>query len=385
MDKYKRRIAFLIIFLLFSLLSYGETDTIKVGTFLPLTGPVSPIGLGVLHGMKAYFNMINAEFGVHGKNIKLIAENDAFNPSRTILAVKKLVRQDKVIAIIGGTGTPGCLSVIDFLENEKVPFIYPISGSSKLAEQFRKYIFVVQPNYYLEGQIMVKFIKEHLNLHRIGCIYSNDDIGLEGFQGVKLGIKKFGGELVAEVPFSITETDFTSHVMKLKQAKPDVVIIIAVLKPTASILKTAYSLGLKSKFITSYINADPVNFITLAGEDAANGVYLGAWLDLADASNPGVVKFFSMMKKYFPNEKNIAYAAAGWIAAEIFTEALKRCGSDISRERLVNVLENLNSLDTSLVKNISYSKDSRTGVTSMYFLQVRGKFMVRSSPWISLK
>ncbi|MCD6168001.1 MAG: ABC transporter substrate-binding protein [Caldisericia bacterium] len=361
----------------------GVTDKeIKIGAFAALSGPVAPIGIEFVKGYKTYYNYINDNGGIYGRKIKLIVEDDQFNPAKTIAAVKRMVEVDKVFAIVGGLGTPGCLAVMDYLNENKVPFVYQGSGSSKLAYPPKKYIFAVQPNFTNEGQIMAKYVVEELKADKIAVIYETDDIGTEGLNGVKKGLEKYGKKPVIEVGFSPTEVDLTSYVLKLKQAKPDVVIMYALLKPASIILKTAYSLGLKTKFVTTYPNADPL-LITLAGKEAAEGTYVSAWV-FTDLKDPGVKKFYEIWDKYHPGEIPSAYAIAGWIAGEVFVEGLRRAGSPPTRERLVWALETFKHWSGMLAKDITYAPNDRSGKKSMYFMQVKDGMWTKVSDWISI-
>ncbi len=107
--------------------------------------------------------------------------------------VKKFVTEDKVFAVVGGLGTPGCLAVMDYLNDQKVPFVYQASGVSKISIPAKNYVFAVQPNYINEGQIFAKYVASTLGLKNIAVLYSNDDTGNEGLTGIKKGIDKFGG------------------------------------------------------------------------------------------------------------------------------------------------------------------------------------------------
>jgi hypothetical protein len=77
--------------------------------------------------------------GVNGRKIKLIVEDDGFQPSRSIAATKKLIEQDKVFALVGTLGTPGVQATIDYIQSKKVPSIYHGSGISELAFPPKKY------------------------------------------------------------------------------------------------------------------------------------------------------------------------------------------------------------------------------------------------------
>jgi branched-chain amino acid transport system substrate-binding protein len=183
-------------------------DKILIGSFQALSGPVAPIGLDMTRGMQTYFRWINDLGGVWGRKIELLVENDQFNPALTVALVKKLVESDGVFAIVGGLGTPGCLAVMDYLNSNGVPFVYQGSGSSKLAFPPKEWVFAVQPNYTVEGQIIAKYAVEELGAKRIAVIYQNDDIGNEGLNGVKMYLEKVGLKPVAEVAFTPGQVGF---------------------------------------------------------------------------------------------------------------------------------------------------------------------------------
>ena len=95
-------------------------DTIVIGTWSPLTGPAALWG-AVGRGAELYFDMINEEGGIHGRQIEFILKDDAYQPSRTVAAVREMVERDGVFAITAGVGTASNRAVLDYLsENEVV-------------------------------------------------------------------------------------------------------------------------------------------------------------------------------------------------------------------------------------------------------------------------
>ncbi|HWQ22193.1 MAG TPA: stalk domain-containing protein, partial [Clostridia bacterium] len=154
-------------------------NQILIGSFSVQTGPYAVVGIPFSHGMQAYFNMVNEAGGVYGRKINLKVADDGFNPANTVTIVKKFVTEDKVFAVVGGLGTPGVLAVMDYLNEQKVPFVYQASGVSKIAIPAKNYVFAVQPNYINEGQIFAKYVAS-LGLKNIAVLYSNDDTGNEG-------------------------------------------------------------------------------------------------------------------------------------------------------------------------------------------------------------
>jgi len=99
----------LSLFIIFSGIAFSQQgvtkDTILIGGFGPLTGPVAWIGLGSRDGINLAINEINSAGGVHGRKLKLIFEDDAASPSRALAAVKKLADQDKVFMLFSGAGS----------------------------------------------------------------------------------------------------------------------------------------------------------------------------------------------------------------------------------------------------------------------------------------
>ncbi|HOV50326.1 MAG TPA: ABC transporter substrate-binding protein [Candidatus Cryosericum sp.] len=361
----------------------GVTDKeVLIGSFAALSGAVSVIGVPFYHGFQAYINYVNDNGGVNGRKIKVNIADDQMNPALTVPAVKKFVEEDKVFAVVAGLGTPGCLAVMDYLNTNKVPFVYQGSGVSAIAYPPKNYVFAVQPNYTTEGQIFTKFAMDN-NWKNVAVLYSNDDAGNEGKGGIEAGAKKFGANIVYESPFPVTETDFTSYLMKVKDSGADALLVYTINVALAgNIVKTAKSLGLTQKIILDYSMAG----IAATAGAAAEGVYVTGWIDFSDANDPGVKKFYDVWLKYYPkdNPLTFAYAVAGYAAGEIFVEALRRAGQYPSRDALVWALETFNGWNGDVVKDISYGPNERAGKYSMFFMQVKNNQLVKVSGWVSV-
>jgi branched-chain amino acid transport system substrate-binding protein len=357
-------------------------NQILIGSFSVQTGPYAVVGVPFSHGMQSYFNMINEAGGVYGRKINLKVEDDGFNPAKTVTIVKKFVTEDKVFAVVGGLGTPGCLAVMDYLNEQKVPFVYQASGVSKIAIPAKNYVFAVQPNYINEGQIFAKYIAT-MGLKNIAVLYSNDDAGNEGLTGIKQGVAKYGGKIVVESPFPATETDFTSYLLKVQASDAEALILYATGVATGgNVVKTAKSLGLTQKIFLPY----PHSGIMATAGAAAEGVYVTGWADFSNLTDPGVIKFFNTWRKYYPKDDPLtfSYAVAGFVAAEVFTEAIRRSGPYPTRDSLVWALETFNGWSGYLAKDISYGPNERSGKYSMFFMQVQKMALVKVSDWVSV-
>ncbi|MBU0937308.1 MAG: ABC transporter substrate-binding protein [Spirochaetes bacterium] len=365
----------------------GVSDTeVKIGSFQALSGAIAFIGGPVKKGLDSYFNWVNNNGGVHGRKINLVVADDGFNPSNTTVEVRRLVESDRIFAMVAGLGAPGNLAIMDYIEEQRVPYVYQAAGVGKLTIPPKRYIFGVQPNYTTEGAIAVSYLTSVKNAKRIGIIYRNLDDGKEELASVKRSLAAKGMSLAAEVPVEATATDFSAEIVQFTQAKVDAVIVMLFGPQSGNFVKQAKELGLTSPhYVMSYANADPT-FAAVAGPAAA-GVEALAWVDVdfTDAN----AHFMQVYQASFPGEVPNAYAVAGMIAAEVFTEALNRAGRDLTREKLVTALETMDGWMGKIGPPVTYGpiatkgEFARAGVQSMYVLKFTpAGTLEKSNGWI---
>lgn len=368
----------------------GVTATeVKIGSFQALSGPVAAIGVPVKKGLDAYFNWVNANGGVFGRKINLIVADDAFNPSNTVVEVKRLVESDKVFALVCGLGAPGNLAIMDYVEAQKIPYVYQAAGVGSLTIPPKRYIFGVQPNYTTEGAIAVKYLVEQKKAKRIAIVYRNTDDGKEELNSVKKTLEARKMSLAAEIPIEPSATDFSTNIIKLTEANVDSIIVMLFVPQSSNFVKQAKQLGLtKQNYLLTYSNADPT-FAAIAGANIAAGVEALAWVNV-DFTDPNA-HFIKVYQATFAGEIPNAYAVAGMIAAEIFTEALSRTGKIPTREKLITALESMDKWVGKIAPMISYGpinvkKDkARLGVQTMYILRFKADgTLEKAFDWITL-
>ncbi len=362
-------------------------DKIVIGTFQALSGPYAIIGQEMSKGMQAYFNWVNKNNGIYGRKIELIIADDQLNPAKTVVEVKRLVESDKVFAIVGGLGTYGCLAVMDYLEQNKVPFVYQGAGTSLLVVPPKRYIFGVQPDYTLEGQLIAKFLVENLKKRKIAILYMSNDVGEEGRAAVKLRLDKYNMKPVLEIGYNPAETDYSALAVKVLSANPDAIVIYGFITDTIRWIKTLRDYGVQSDVVTTYANADP-SIINLGGK-YVEGVYLTGWVPLATPDRPEFLRDYqravAIYQETFPNVLPSSYAVAGFIAAEVFVEGLLRAGRELTREGLVQALETFKNWNGILAKDITWEPGLRRGKTTMYFMRIENGVFVAKTDLMGLQ
>ncbi|PWJ96640.1 amino acid/amide ABC transporter substrate-binding protein (HAAT family) [Oceanotoga teriensis] len=377
-----------VLLIVFAFAEVGVTDTeIKIGSFQALSGPIASIGQPMTKGMQAYFNWVNDNGGINGRKINLIVADDQFNPAKTTVEVKRLVESDNVFSIVGGLGTPGVLAVMNYLNESEVPFVYQGSGSSLLSFPAKEYVFPVQPNYKVEGNIIANYFVDK-GYKNIALVYRNAEDGKEFADSFEEVLSKNGKKAAISLAINPAADNFATEITKLIGKRPDAVAVMLYGAQAPNFIKQAKQYGLRNQeYVLSYANAS-VTFIQLAG-NAAEGVKTAAWVDV-DFENPETPAL-KIYGKYNNGEIPNAYAVAGLIAAETFTEAVKRAGKDLTRESLVEALETFNNWSGEITNGVTYAdfnterENSRLGKNSMYLLEVKDNIFVNSTDWLYFK
>jgi len=362
-------------------------DQILVGQWSPQTGPAALWG-AVARGTQAYFELINEAGGIHGRKLKLLIRDDAYQPARTKAAVMELTEKEGVFAFVGGVGTGTGMAVKDILASKKIPWIGPASGSSQWAKTPGRYLFSLYPTYETEAKALVRYLLDTAKKEKLAFFYQNDDYGKEGLAAAKAELEKRGKQLVAEVSVEITDQDLSSHVLKLKQAKPDAVLLFLLPKQAAITLGTAAKLKFKPLWATTSTLSDaPLMFKITKG--LWDGVIFNYFMELPDSDHPMVSKYKAAYEKYGlkanGKEQWGVFFMAGFLFAEPFVEALEKAGPELDREKLVAALEGLNKWDDGIGHNITFGPEERQGQKAVFIAKCEKGKAVKLTDWIEVE
>ena len=357
----------------------GVTDTeILLGTWMPFTGPAAAWGV-IGRSYEAYFAMVNAAGGINGRKVRLVEEDDGYNPAKTVPLVKKLVEQDKVLALIGGLGTPSGAAVMPYLIENKIPHFFPSTGSSAWSVPAKPGYYAFQLNYKTEARILVKYGVETLKHKKYAIFYQNDDYGKEGMEEARAQLEKRGAQLVETVAYNVTDTDYSAYALKLKNSGAEAVLTWPSVRQYASLLKETAAIGYKPAWLNSATVADPA-LLKLAPQEA-QGTYFVAYLpdpnDPANATIPAVKEWRENLQKYNKDLPFSNFTLYGWSQARLMHEILNRAGKDLTRESLLKAAESLQNYQD--IVTVTYSDTERRGVTLGWINQTKGENIVKIS------
>ncbi len=328
----------------------GVTATsITFGTHQPLTGPAAPGYSEIAPASQAFFNYVNAHGGVFGRKIHLLIKDDAYNPTNTVSVVHQLVLQSHVLGIFEGLGTPTHTKVVGFLNASKVPDMFVASGCPCWDNGgSQPDTFGWQPNYTIEGKILGQYIKQHFAGQKVAVLYQDDDFGQGGLAGIEAEVP--AADIVSKQPYQSGVTTLASQVTAIKASGAKVMVDFTVPIYTAIAQLTAFTLHYTPQLAVSNVGIDPLTvggLLKTISKGKASGTALieGALTDgylpaSSDTSNPWIQLFLKVHAQYdasAPFDGNVEYGMAN---AYTLVQALRAAGKNLTRQALVNAVEN---------------------------------------------
>jgi branched-chain amino acid transport system substrate-binding protein len=315
-----------------------DKEQILIGAFGPLTGPASWIGLGARDGMQLAVDEINANGGINGRKLRLQFEG-AQTPAESIAAVKKLVEQDAVFALVLGSGSTGAAAAADYLREAQVPSYNIVGATPKIRQPFSKHIFNgVFPS---AATIATSFVQEALRgkHKKVAIITGTYELPQALLTGVEPQLKNAGVEIAAKQSFDLGAKDFTAQLVEAARAKPDVILFIGHYTEAAPALRQAPELGARNARWVLDISAISDSLPEIAGS-AAEGVR-SIWMfpyyfnDRAPAMRDFEAKW---RRKYGTPQGRPNYVDMnGYGDLYVMAVALRKAGADLTRARLIDV------------------------------------------------
>ena len=295
----------------------------RVGVYLGLSGPDAQFGIQTREGIELAVDEINAAGGVKGKPIKLMIEDDKGNPTEANNKVLQLIDRDKAIAILGEVASSRSKPAGIVANSKKIPMITPSSTNADVTK-VGPFVFRVCFIDDVQGVAGARFVASTLNKKKVAILYATDDLYSSGLAAeFEKELKNLGGEVVIKKGFLKTETNFTTYVNEVKDAKPEVIYAPVYYDVMAPLARQAKAAGVNGDM---FVGGD--GWDGLAPEDLANmeGAYFTNHYapDVPWANAQGFRKRYNDKYKHDPT----GLAAMGFDAAGVLADAFKRAKTD---------------------------------------------------------
>ncbi|WP_460497618.1 ABC transporter substrate-binding protein [Glycomyces tarimensis] len=341
-------------------------DTVTIGTHQPLTGPAAAGYSTISAATTAYFEYLNDNGGIHGRDIEYIVKDDAYDPANTQSVVRELVTEDDVFAIVNGLGTPTHSSVLDYLDQQGVPDLFVSSGSLTWNQPgVYPNTFAFNADYVTEGAALAQYAVEQDPDARICVLGQDDDYGEGILEGVEAVV---GGETIVEIQnYSVSSEDVSAQIGAMMEADCEINVLGTINGFTARAIGTAAQLEWFPRWYVSSSGADYPTLVGYLGEETAplllQGMvsvnYLpfspeGEWVEL----------FTRINEEYNGGEPFTGNTVFGMSVAYLFAEALAAAGEDPTRESLVEAVESGDLVGNGIVP-LSFGPDDHAAYRSV--------------------
>lgn len=304
---------------------------IKIGAYLSVTGPASLLGSGEMKTLELYVDLLNKQGGIDGRKVELFAYDDETDAAKANTLVKKLLGNDQVHAIIGGTTTGATMSAVPLVEKAEVPML-SLAGGSVIVDPVKKYVFKMNHT----DAVAVTKVLDHMvaqGYKNIGIIAGTDAFGRAALVAAQRVAPEKGIKILRDEAFNPKDTDMTAQLTKL-QAEPGIqaLLNLGFGEPAVMVARGYRQLGMKLPHYGTHALASD-SFVKLAGV-AAEGMIMtnGAILvgDQLAANDPqrGVVQAYVKTYRDKYGEAPSFFGGNALDALMLIKHAVEKSGSN---------------------------------------------------------
>jgi branched-chain amino acid transport system substrate-binding protein len=347
-------------------------EPIKIGGLFDLSGKAQAIGVSTKDVAQMMVDRINQQGGLKGQRIELVIADTQSEPSQAVVALKRLLSKDKVVAVIGPTTTGAAMACLSTIEQAGIPMVACVGGDAPV-NPARKWVFKTPQR----TSTAVERLFTHLRaqgLTRLGVLGASDKFGQEGEADLKSLAPKFGLQIVAQESFDPNDVDMTVQLTKVAGAKPAAIVVWTIGPAGAIVARNARQAGLTIPLFQCHGQPDP-NYLRLAAEAAqgtampATKLMAGDQLPATDRQRAVVLDFIRAYEAR--GLKNLStHSGYAWDAVQLVFRALEKAGS--SPEALRTALEGTRDyVGVSGIYNLSAEDHCGLGLDSMVIVKVQ--------------
>lgn len=353
----------------------GVTDTqVTIGGNHDMSGPFATFSVPAVRAANQLFEEVNRNGGVHGRTIRYIVEDHAYQVPRAVQNNNKLVQSDNVFAMLLSLGTPHNLASFALMDRNEVPSIMPLALSGQmLAEGDFKRRFAFGADYYQAVSAGIDYIVAEHNISNLCVMYIPSDFGEEVNRAVQDAVADNPSlNLAQSTSHRQDESDFSGALSRLRAANCELVALAVAVRPIMTIASTARDMGWNDvKFIVSQAGFHTV--IAQAPGGVTEGIYgASAWPDIEERrENPETAAWIGSFEAAY-GEFPSTGAVLGRIGAQAFVRGLEAAGPDLTMESFLAGMETLNYDDPVTGVDVLMSSERHAATSGIVLSQVSG-------------
>lgn len=343
---------------------------LRIGMVAGFSGPVAGLVQESAEGARLYFDSVNAQGGINGKNIELVTQDDKYEPATAAMQAKSLASQG-VLALILSRGTGPTEAMLPVLKDSKLPLIAPATGAISLREPVQPFVYHLRASYQQEAERAVKHLAQ-IGIRRITIVQVNDPFGNDAGKGAIKGLDDVKLRALSHLRYDRNKPDLAPTMQAIAKAGIEAVVLIGPSYAVVEGIKALRAAGSTAQVATLSNNAS-TEFVKSLGNSARGVVVTQLFPYERSTANMLVREALGIAKAAGRNELTPAHLE-GYAAAKVVGEVLKRAGKDISRESFLRALEGTR-VDLGGLQ-VNYSDKDHNGLeyTDVSMVSEDGKF-----------
>ena len=357
----------------FSVLMAGvvfAAPPIKIGALFSVSGPASFLGEPERNTAEMMVADINKAGGIKGRKLELIVYDTQGDATKAVQGVNKLIKDDKVVAIIGPSTTGDSMAVIPVVEKAEIPMISCAAGI-KITDPVKKWIFKTAQNDVLAVTKIYKNLQKQ-KISKIAILTVSDGFGSSGREQLKLQSKEFGMQIISDETYGPKDDDMTVQLTKIRDSEAQAIICWGTNPGPAKVARNVKQLGIKLPLFMSH-GVSSKKFIELAGEGAEGIILPSGRVIVADQlpkSDPQKKALMNYVNKYKENYKveGDHFGGHAYDAVLLLKSAMERGG--FSPAAIRDQLEKTKKF-AGIGGTFTYSPQDHAGLTSEAFVLVQ--------------
>jgi ABC-type branched-subunit amino acid transport system substrate-binding protein len=363
-----------------------DENKIVIGTIVPANGALAEMGQAVKALLNAFFEELNSKGGIYDRRLELRSIETAETPAATRVKVEQSLKNEAVFVMTAAFVAGAEKEIPPVLAQTQVPLIGPFTLYPPTGLPLNRQVFYLFSGTNEQLRALVDFAAKRPELKNPGVavIYPGGEIHSTTFEAIKDQSKTQAWDDPQSYEYAGGQFDSAAAVAKLKPANRTVVFFLGGSAEATSFLNEAAKAGWFPTVFFPSANASASIFEAPAGFDGK--LFVSFPITPADQTPEGMSAFRALAEKYKLTTKHVAAQLSAYSAATVLTEALKRAGRDLSREKLIQVLEGFYEYRTGLTPPITYGPNRRIGALGAYVVMVdlKAKQFTPAGGWVGI-
>ncbi|MFA5206375.1 MAG: ABC transporter substrate-binding protein [Lentisphaeria bacterium] len=355
-------------------LAAGTPEPVRIGGLFDLSGKAQNIGEPTRDVAQLVVDQINRQGGIQGRPLELVIADTQSEPAQAVVALKRLLEKDQVVAVIGPTTTGAAMACLKTVAAAKVPMVACVGGDAPVTPA-RPWVFKTPQRTSVAVARLFGYLQAQ-KLTRIGLLCAGDKFGQEGEGYLRKLAPEHGLTIVAKEAFDpATDTDMTVPLTKIAGAKPDAIVVWTIGPAGAVIARNAKTANLAIPLFQCHGQPDP-SYLKHAGA-AAEGtrmpstkLMVAAQLPDSDPQKTGLLEFIKLYQERKLGDYG-THSGYAWDAVQLIRHALESVGADNPAALRDAIEKTHGQVGVSGIFTLSPTDHNGLGVDSLVMVEVR--------------